>query len=266
MDLRESSGMPHRRHPWETARAAFFARIVLDHLGSRRPVDVLDFGSGDAYLARHLLGQLPRNSSITCVDSGYDDSWLGSETLARGTCLRFVREIPPTQYDWVLALDVLEHVPNDRALLRDEVAPAIRSEGRLLVSVPAWQSLYTAHDVRLGHVRRYSVCELKQALDEAEVAPVLMGGLFSSLLLPRSLCKLGELVARRRASSSSAPAEAHGWASVGTWSWPPLPTRFVSAVLRLDAALGVAAARRSLFIPGLSIWVLAQRRWNVPNR
>jgi hypothetical protein len=266
MDLRESPRIARPRHPWETARAAFFTRIVVDHLGSGRPVDVLDVGSGNAYLARCLLSRLPRNSSMTCVDPAYNDSWLGSETVERGTRLRFAREIPPARYDWVLALDVLERVPDDGALLRNEVAPAVSSEGRLLVSVPAWPSLHTVHDVKLGHLRRYSIRQLKQALDDADVAPVLMGGLYLSLLLPQALTRLGELVTGRRAIVPTEPEAAHGPADVETWSWPPLPTRIVAAGLRFDSAVGLAAARRSLFIPGLSIWALAQRRWNVPNR
>jgi hypothetical protein len=266
MDLRESPGVGRPRHPWEAARAAFFTRIVLEHLESRRAVDVLEVGSGDAYLARHLLGHLPDHSAITCVDSGYDDGWLGIQTLERGTQLRFVREIPPTRYDWVLALDVLEHVPDDGALLCRHVGPAVSSRGRLLVSVPAWPSLYTAHDVGLGHLRRYSPRQLRRALAEADLAPVLMGGLFLSLLLPRSLSKLGELIPGRRVTPRSEFPEAQGSAAVTAWQWPPLPTRIMTAALGFDAAVGLAAARRSLFVPGLSVWALAQRRWTVPYR
>ena len=65
MDLHESPGIGRPRRPWGTTRAAFFIRVVLEHLGSRRPVEVLDIGAGDACLARRLLGHWPHYGSLT---------------------------------------------------------------------------------------------------------------------------------------------------------------------------------------------------------
>ena len=61
--------------------------------------------------------------------------------------------------DVVLALDVLEHLDDDRTVM-DEVFRILRPSGRFIISVPAFQSLWSRHDELHHHKRRYS----KQAL------------------------------------------------------------------------------------------------------
>src|SRR4051812_41089294 len=82
MDLHEVPGTPFRRHPWEVARARFFAHVAADaeieQAGgdgtAARPLRVLDVGAGDGYLARQLLGRMPPGSSVACVDAHYTDA------------------------------------------------------------------------------------------------------------------------------------------------------------------------------------------------
>src|SRR5688500_18345690 len=109
MDLRE---MPHvagaeaaraadaARHPWETARADFFVRLIREHLPKDRPSAVLDVGAGDGYFARRLLAALPAGSSITCLDSGYSDDVLARLALGTGDPrIEFTRARPERKYD-----------------------------------------------------------------------------------------------------------------------------------------------------------------------
>lgn len=60
----------------------------------------------------------------------------------------------PGSFDLVAALDVLEHVHDDRGSAR-ALADLVRPGGWLLVTVPAHQALWGSHDRRLHHVRRY---------------------------------------------------------------------------------------------------------------
>ncbi len=55
--------------------------------------------------------------------------------------------------DLVVAFDVLEHILDDAAALR-EVERVLRPGGCLLVTVPADMDLWSAHDEAVGHVRR----------------------------------------------------------------------------------------------------------------
>jgi SAM-dependent methyltransferase len=58
-------------------------------------------------------------------------------------------------FDLVTAFDVLEHIDEDYVAV-GEMFRALRPGGTLLVSVPCDMALWSAHDVALSHMRRYS--------------------------------------------------------------------------------------------------------------
>ncbi len=53
-------------------------------------------------------------------------------------------------------LDVIEHVEDDVGFVRDVVDGSLAPGGWVLVSVPAYQSLFSSHDRALKHFRRYA--------------------------------------------------------------------------------------------------------------
>ncbi len=59
------------------------------------------------------------------------------------------------EFDSIIYIDVLEHIPEDRAQLQ-LAAERVRPGGYIVVLSPAHQHLYTAFDRRIGHCRRYS--------------------------------------------------------------------------------------------------------------
>lgn len=71
-------------------------------------------------------------------------------------------------FDFVLAMDVFQHVPDDRTAVR-ELTRILRPGGTALVSVPCDLSLWSAHDVALGHVRRYSRHTFTELLESADL-------------------------------------------------------------------------------------------------
>ena len=69
------------------------------------------------------------------------------------------------RYDLLLLFDVLEHIEDDGAFL-DAGLDMLKPGGRLMVNVPALQSLFSAYDRAAGHVRRYSLPELANRLEQ----------------------------------------------------------------------------------------------------
>ncbi|MGC1497455.1 MAG: class I SAM-dependent methyltransferase [Sulfitobacter sp.] len=67
--------------------------------------------------------------------------------------------------DLVLALDVLEHVP-DVAVLQ-QAARVLKPGGTMLVSVPAFQWLWSFRDEGAGHLRRYTKSQICQRVEQA---------------------------------------------------------------------------------------------------
>jgi SAM-dependent methyltransferase len=69
-------------------------------------------------------------------------------------------------FDIVLALDLIEHVDDDRSALRG-LHRVLRPGGRLIVFTPAFQFLWSAQDRVSHHYRRYTAAELRAKLHEA---------------------------------------------------------------------------------------------------
>ncbi|NBC24746.1 MAG: hypothetical protein GVX78_03930, partial [Bacteroidetes bacterium] len=93
--------------------------------------------------------------------------------------------------DIILLLDVIEHIEDDKAFLTYlKNSGVVGAETRLLITVPAYQKLFSSHDVYLKHYRRYTVKSLKESLSAAGMISLRNGYFFTSLVMARSVQKL----------------------------------------------------------------------------
>lgn len=94
-------------------------------------------------------------------------------------------------FDVVIAMDLLEHVEDDQAALC-EIRRVLKPGGKLISTVPAYQSLWSGHDVALMHFRRYVASTLGQRVKVAhlriERLSYAMTFLFPIVWLVRKLC------------------------------------------------------------------------------
>lgn len=67
------------------------------------------------------------------------------------------------KFDQVICLDVLEHIVEDYEVT-SEVFRTLKPGGRALFSVPQDQKLWSAHDIAVNHVRRYSKSQLQELM------------------------------------------------------------------------------------------------------
>ena len=154
-------------HFWFPPRRDLLASL-LDHHGpvrAERTLGALELGCGTGT----FLGVLEeRFASVVALDA-YGESLAvaakrtTSAILLQADALRV--PIRDRQFDLVVALDVLEHV-EPRAFLR-ETARLVRPGGRLLLSVPAFPSLWSPLDEAAGHRCRYRLSTLRRQLAEA---------------------------------------------------------------------------------------------------
>ena len=77
------------------------------------------------------------------------------------------------QFDTVLCLDTLIHVPDDRTTLR-ELAEVVAPGGRLVIDAPAYPSLHGKRDAKLGHLRRYTRRQFRTLIEEAGFTVTLL--------------------------------------------------------------------------------------------
>jgi len=158
VDLREVDKLGDAQHThWYYVSKS---RALLRAIGDRPPVRILDVGAGTGYFAKVLLRHTDARSAV-CVDTGYRSVSLES---CSGKPLAFTPSVAsPGEADLILMMDVLEHVDDDEGLVRTyaETAPP---GARFVVSVPAFDWLWSPHDDFLDHRRRYTPGRLRSVL------------------------------------------------------------------------------------------------------
>jgi hypothetical protein len=249
IDLSERYSELEYRHPWETARCTFFLRLLRSLGVDQDPANWLDIGAGDAWIARQAIARLPPASQITCWDINYSAEDLTSE-IAQKPGLRLVGDKPSGTFGGLMMLDVIEHIEDDFAFVREVVDTLMATDGWILVSVPTYQFLFTAHDTALQHYRRYSPRECGGLLRSAGLTIEAQGAMFHSLLAVRGIQTIKEKLTRPSTYQTG----------VGAWNGGTLTTRVATLALESETRLSLALAMKSkIAIPGLSFWAFCRR-------
>ncbi|MFG0317651.1 MAG: class I SAM-dependent methyltransferase [Planctomycetota bacterium JB042] len=175
--VREEYGRRARDHWWFRARRRIFARLLDRQVPLREGARIVDVGPGYGVNAEILA---PRGR-LAALD--LDPASLRAcdgATPVRADAVR--PPLRPGSIDLLCALDVLEHLDDDaEALLAWR--QALRPDGRLLLSVPAFPALWGRQDVLSEHRRRYRRAPL-EALLRAAGFDVLRSTYFNTLLFP----------------------------------------------------------------------------------
>ena len=248
MDLVEATDVfagERARHPWERARLHVARKLIARHVALAPGSIVIDIGCGDAFVTASLASAFPE-ARFYGVDSGFTSQWLaGAPQRANLSLLRDLDEVPhgARAAALILLMDVIEHVEDDRAFLDQLRARGlVDPHTRLIVTVPAYQWLFTAHDVFLRHYRRYSNRTLRARLEQSGFQVDEIGYFFFSLLPVRLLQWGRERIFGR--PTVTATGLSHPRPGAGS----SLLTRLLVA----DAGIGFALRRAGISLPGLS--------------
>ncbi len=85
--------------------------------------------------------------------------------------------------DVALLMDVLEHTPDDLAVLR-QTAGHVKDNGHVFITVPAFSWLRSTHDQFLGHFRRYSRGSLREVINRCPDLEIVDLHYFYASILP----------------------------------------------------------------------------------
>lgn len=109
-------------------------------------------------------------------------------------------------YDFILMMNVLEHVHDDLAMLTS-VAERSRKGGLIFIAVPAFQFLWSSHDVFLGHVRRYNKTTLMQLImNTKKLKPKYLYYYYASILPAAVALRLARKMVSKPVASDLKPA------------------------------------------------------------
>lgn len=225
-----SLGLPD--YWWYRARARLLHEILADAV--EEGATILDVGSADG-------------PSVAWLDEvgnriGLD---IDARGLRCGDICASALDLPLADGSlaYLSAFDVIEHFPEDRALLR-EFHRVLAPGAALLISVPAYQWAWSPFDVRSGHYRRYARRGIVEALDASGFAVERVTHAFAATF-PFFVADRVRLRLRNAGVEAAKPRPLPRWLN-----------RALLALCRIDEVL-----LRRVDLPfGSSVVVLARRR------
>lgn len=179
-------------HWWFAARSEIVRRIIERYGNLNKGDTILDIGCGTGAIMKEL------SKSYNMV--GIDMSPLAVEySKKRGLTNVFemsAQEFPKEKFNVkaVLLLDVIEHIDDDVDVLKT-ARDIVGRDGRVIITVPAYQWMWSAHDVANHHKRRYNSTTLRASLAAAGLQPIKMT-YYNTLLFP--LAALKKLIDRNK--------------------------------------------------------------------
>lgn len=167
------------KHWWFVARRQIIDGVIR-RLGLPQDGKILEAGCGTG----GNLAMLSRHGEVTAMEVEPIACELANQrqlTLVKPGRLPDI--IPFTDdYDLIVALDVIEHIDDDLAALK-ALHSRLKTGGWLIITVPAYQFLWSNHDEINHHKRRYRRHQLSRLIQNAGYK-VTYSSYFNTLLFP----------------------------------------------------------------------------------
>ncbi|GEM_PF-288019 len=188
MDLRETDGFSNeneKKHWWIKTRFCYIDKAIsFLNLKNKADLSVVEFGHGSGQNLWYLKNKYKYKAQINKI-IGVDP------LLPLNLCTKSSEylqtndpsNIKPKSADIVLAMDVLEHIEDEIETL-NQWTKTLRQEGIILITVPAFMSLWSHHDEFLNHKRRYTISSFKKISSEANLTPVFICYAFGPMFIP----------------------------------------------------------------------------------
>ena len=231
-----------QNHFWYVGRHRFLLtalrKVAARQQENREPISVIDLGAGCGGWVRflhdnegqHLTEIAAADSSLKALE--YSRDHLNQRfSLYQADLLNLRWE---NRWDAVFLLDVIEHLPDDAAVMR-QVHRALKPGGMVFVTVPALPFFWSYHDDIAGHKRRYAKQDFRTLAAASGFEPVLMRYFmfilspiyFLSRLQGKSFAKMGE-------------EEKRGHIEKAYETPAPLVNRTLRTIFGLESHLGIS--------------------------
>jgi SAM-dependent methyltransferase len=192
-----------QRHWWYRARRDVLAALIRRRARPPRNAKILEIGCGTG----HNLAMLGEFGQVEALELDEQVRTVAEKRLGREVMSAPLPELAGVRehhYDLIGAFDVIEHIDADRAALAS-IATRLKPGGKLVMTVPAHQWMWSAHDVVNHHKRRYSRGELRRLIATSPLKLEAIG-YFNSLLFPVAVAERLSSKATRRSSAFSRPS------------------------------------------------------------
>lgn len=167
------------KHFWHIAKRNAVLWFIKRYL-PRKKAKILDVGCGTG----KNLESLKKFGEIWGIDNSLEAIKFCKKRGLENIKLASASEtlFKSNSFDAVTMLDVLEHTDDKKALT--EIYRILSPGGIVIITVPAYQWLWSRWDEALHHKRRYSKESLKSILKDCSFIPVKISYLYSFLIVP----------------------------------------------------------------------------------
>lgn len=209
----------YRKHWWWRVREEILLATVARLLAGQPRARILDVGCG-AGLFFDALDRFGHVEGIESDRSAIDNAGRWKDRIHHGEFNESF--VPAAGFDLILMLDVLEHLTAPVPLLL-RASGHLRPGGAVLITVPAFNWLWTQHDDLNQHVRRYTARGVEDMVRAAGLSPNKPRYLFPSLVIPKAAVRIREALLGASPSVPAVPSE--------------MMSRILQTVLRTEHAL-----------------------------
>lgn len=175
-----------QRHWWYRARRKVLEQLIRREVHPPNEARILEIGCGTG----HNLEMLGRFGRVDAIELDDESRAIAQGRLGRDIMSERLPElsgIADRHYDLIAALDVIEHIDDDKGAIA-AISGKLRPGGKFIMTVPAHPWMWSAHDSVNHHKRRYSKAGLKRLI---EGSPLRLDklGYFNSLLFPLAVAE-----------------------------------------------------------------------------
>ncbi len=222
------------KHFWFKARNNVIGSITADLLKKQAGHSrILEIGCGTGNVLREWEKLDPAPGLVSGMDLFSEGLFIANKRVSC-SLVQGDLEHPPFQQSFNLIglFDVLEHIPDDQGVL-NSLGPMLADNGYILITVPAFPSLWSYFDVASHHVQRYRVDDLRAKVESAgfkvEFISYYMMSIFPIVWLQRKLAGSNQL------NSSSAKSETIRSLALNELKIIPIANEMLSLILSLEA-------------------------------
>jgi SAM-dependent methyltransferase len=152
-----------RKHWWFRARMEILETLLIKHVKSSFKKELKILNVGVATGATSIM--LEKHGNVTSLEYDRDCCDFLRETVGIDAVNASLTELPfeNDSYDVICGFDVIEHIENDN-LAVSEIYRVLKKGGFVYLTVPAFQSLWSSHDIVNHHFRRYRMKDFSQLI------------------------------------------------------------------------------------------------------
>ena len=166
-------------HWWFEGRKNIIKKILKKNI--KKKIKILDYGAGSGV----NIEMLSKFGKVDIFEPHKDTAKYLKKKFINKKFKVLKKVSNKKNYDLIILADVLEHIKNDKKKIK-ELSLKLKKNGKILITVPAYNFLFTKKDIILGHYRRYKTNEIKNIFLDFNIKKLSYFNFF--LFLPISIC------------------------------------------------------------------------------